>query len=131
MKRGSTTAELSICKRLAIARLKAGKRGTETQPVKGFSICIILRCLIDPEEGPSKTTKSCVITSLCYIVGCICMSAHWDNSASSSCVQSCSMFIYVCVSVCTVLLPVLTTSFDDFVILHCNSYFVPSSVGCT
>jgi len=57
MKRGGTTAELSICKRLSLARLKAGEWAREIQSVEGFSPCLMFRLSTDPEECPRKTTQ--------------------------------------------------------------------------
>lgn len=95
MKRGSTTAELSICKSLALARLKAGEWGREIQSVKGFSPCLTLRLSTDPEESPSKTTQ--VLYNFIPLLYCrMYLPKHsWGQFSLKSCVRCCTMFIYI------------------------------------
>lgn len=129
MKRSGTTVELSICKRLAWARLKAGEWSREIQSVKGFSLCLTFRLSTDPEESPTKTTQE--LYDLIPLLYCrMYLQKHsWGQFSLSSCVQCCNTFIYI--YICIVLLLVLTTTFNYFVILHCSSCFLRSSVGCT
>lgn len=131
MRRGSATAQLSIFKRFALARFKAGEWGREIHSVKGISSCLTFRLSSDPEESPSKTTQELYDLILLLYCKMYLQKHSWGQFNLRSCIQCNSMFIYIYIYMYIVLLLVLTTSFNYFVILHHRSYFVPSSAGCT
>lgn len=94
-----TTAEFSFCKRLALARLKAGEWGSGIQgfpgSVRGFSLCLTFRLSTGPAESPTRTTQKLYdLVTLLYSRMYL-QKDSWRKFCLRICVQSRYMFVYI------------------------------------